>query len=230
MSVTAVIVAAGTSKRMSDGVDKLSVQLSGRSLLAWTISRFESAEIIDEIIVVTREDEIGNVKEMTISEGFQKVISVVAGGSYRQQSTQNGLSAVSNDSNVVLIHDGARPLIRTSDIKRVAESAEENGAALLAVPSKDSVKEVRDGIVTQTLPRESIWLAQTPQGFRKDLLQEAFSSAEKDGFIGTDEASLVERIGKDVAVVEGHNSNIKVTVMSDIEVVESLLKREEQIV
>lgn len=228
MSVSAVIVAAGTSKRMNDGVDKLAVQLSGKPLLAWTISRFESAEIIDEIIVVTREDDIGKVKEMTKSEGFRKVSSVVKGGAYRQQSTQNGLNAISNDSKIVLIHDGARPLIRTSDIKRIVESAEENGAALLAVPSKDSVKEVQNGIVTQTLPRESVWLAQTPQGFRKELLQEAFSSAEKEGYIGTDEASLVERLGKDVAIVEGHSSNIKVTVTSDIGVVQSLLKREEQ--
>ena len=227
MSVSAVIVAAGTSKRMNDGVDKLAVQLSGKPLLAWTISRFESAEIIDEIIVVTREDEIGTVKEMTKSEGFRKVSSVVKGGAYRQHSTQNGLNAVSKDSKVVLIHDGARPLIRTSDIKQIVASAEENGAALLAVPSKDTVKEVQNGIVTQTLPRESVWLAQTPQGFRKELLQEAFSSAEKEGYIGTDEASLVERIGKDVAIVEGHSSNIKVTVTPDIGVVQSLLKGEE---
>ncbi len=228
MSVSAIIVAAGISKRMKDGVDKLAVQLSGKPLLAWTISRFESAEIIDEIIVVTREDEIAKVKEMTKSEGFRKVSSVVEGGAYRQQSTQNGLNAVSTDSKVVLIHDGARPLIRTSDIERIVESAEENGAALLAVPSQDTVKEVQNRKVTQTLPRESLWLAQTPQGFRKELLQEAFSSAEKEGYIGTDEASLVERIGKDVTIVEGHSSNIKVTVTSDIGVVQSLLKREEQ--
>ena len=227
MSVSAVIVAAGISKRMNNGVDKLAVQLSGKPLLAWTISRFESTEIIDEIIVVTREDEIGKVKEMTKLEGFRKVSSVVKGGSYRQQSSHNGLKAISNDSKVVLIHDGARPLIRSSDIKRIAESAEENGAALLAVPSKDTVKEVQNGKVTQTLPRESVWLAQTPQGFRKELLQEAFSSAEKEGYIGTDEAALVERIGKDVTIVEGHNSNIKVTVASDIRLVQSLLKRED---
>ena len=227
MSVSAIIVAAGTSKRMNDGVDKLAVQLSGKPLLAWTISRFESAEIIDEIIVVTREDEIAKVKEMAKSEGFRKVSSIVKGGAYRQQSAQNGLNAVSKDSKVVLIHDGARPLIRTSDIKQIVASAEENGAALLAVPSKDTVKEVQNGIVTQTLPRESVWLAQTPQGFRKELLQEAFSSADKEGYIGTDEASLVERIGKDVAIVEGHSSNIKVTVTPDIGVVQSLIKGEE---
>lgn len=228
MSVSAIIVAAGTSKRMNDGVDKLAVQLSGKPLLAWTISRFESTEIIDEIIVVTREDEIAKVKEMAKSEGFRKVSSIVKGGAYRQQSAQNGLKAVSKDSKVVLIHDGARPLIRTSDIKQIVASAKENGAVLLAVPSKDTVKEVQNGIVTQTLPRESVWLAQTPQGFKKELLQEAFSSAEKEGYIGTDEASLVERIGKDVTILEGHSSNIKVTVTSDIGVVQSLLKREEQ--
>ena len=228
MSVSAVIVAAGISKRMNDGVDKLAVQLNGKPLLAWTISRFESTEIIDEIIVVTREDEIEKVEEMTRSEGFRKVSSVVKGGAYRQQSTRNGIDATSNDSDVVLIHDGARPLIRSSDIKSIAESAEENGAALLAVPSKDTVKEVQNGIVTQTLPRDSVWLAQTPQGFRKELLQEALSSAEKEGYFGTDEASLVERIGKDVTIVEGHSSNIKVTFAEDIRIVRSLLEREEQ--
>ena len=129
---------------------------------------------------------------------------------------------------MVVIYDGARPLIRTSDIKKIVESAQEYGAALLAVPSKDTVKEVRNGMVAQTLPRDSVWLAQTPQGFRKELLQEAFSSAEKEGYIGTDEASLVERIGKDVAIVEGHSSNIKVTVTSDIGVAQSLLNGKEQ--
>ena len=228
MSVSAVIVAAGNSKRMDDGIDKLAVELNGKPLLAWTISRFESTEIIDEIIVVTREDEVEKVTEMTKSEGFRKVSSIIKGGAFRQQSTQNGLNATSNDSTVVLVHDGARPLVRTSDIKRIAESAEENGAALLALPSKESVKEVQEGRVTKTLPRESIWLAQTPQGFRKELLQEALSSAEKEGYIGTDEASLVERIGEEVAVIEGHSSNIKVTVSSDIEVVRSLLEGEEE--
>ena len=228
MSVSAVIVAAGNSKRMDDGIDKLAVELNGKPLLAWTISRFESTEIIDEIIVVTREDEIEKVKELTLSEGFRKVSSIIKGGAFRQQSTQNGLNATSDDSTVVLVHDGARPLIRTSDIERIAESAEENGAALLALPSKESVKEVHDGRVTKTLPRELIWLAQTPQGFRKELLQEALSSAEKEGYVGTDEASLVERIGKEVAVVEGHGSNIKVTVSSDIRVVQSLLEGEEE--
>ena len=228
MSVSAVIVAAGNSKRMDDGIDKLAVELSGKPLLAWTISRFESTEIIDEIIVVTREDEIEKVKELTLSEGFRKVSSIVKGGAFRQQSTQNGLNATSNDSTVVLVHDGARPLIRTSDIRRIAESAEENGAVLLAVPSKESVKEVQDGRVTKTLPRESIWLSQTPQGFKKELLQKALSAAEKEGYVGTDEASLVERIGEEVAVVEGHSSNIKVTVSSDIGIVRSLLEGEEE--
>ncbi|MCH8301070.1 MAG: 2-C-methyl-D-erythritol 4-phosphate cytidylyltransferase, partial [Candidatus Marinimicrobia bacterium] len=200
----------------------------GKPLLAWTISRFESTEIIDEIIVVTREDEIEKVKELTLSEGFRKVSSIIKGGAFRQQSTQNGLNATSDDSTVVLVHDGARPLIRTSDIERIVESAEENGAALLALPSKESVKEVQEGRVTKTLPRESIWLAQTPQGFRKELLQKALSDAEKEGYVGTDEASLVERIGEEVVVVEGHSSNIKVTVSSDIEVVRSLLEGEEE--
>ena len=168
------------------------------------------------------------MKELTLSEGFRKVSSIVKGGEFRQQSTQNGLNAISNDSTVVLVHDGARPLVRTSDIKRIAESAEENGAVLLALPSNESVKEVQDGRVTKTLPRESIWLAQTPQGFRKELLQKALSAAEKEGYVGTDEASLVERIGEEVAVVEGHSSNIKVTVSSDIEVVRSLLEGEEE--
>ena len=228
MSVSAVIVAAGNSKRMDDGIDKLAVELSGKPLLAWTISRFESTEIIDEIIVVTREDEIEKVKELTLSEGFRKVSSIVKGGEFRQQSTQNGLNAISNDSTVVLVHDGARPLVRTSDIKRIAESAEENGAVLLALPSNESVKEVQDGRVTKTLPRESIWLAQTPQGFKKELLQKALSAAAKEGYVGTDEASLVERIGEEVAVVEGHSSNIKVTVSSDIGIVRALLEGEEE--
>ena len=227
MSVSAVIVAAGSSKRMNNGVDKLSLQIGGRSILAWTISRFEMTEIIDEIIIVTREEEIENVKDLAKEEGFKKISSIVRGGSHRQNSTQNGLKAVSSKTSVVLVHDGARPLIHPSDIKKIAESADKNGAALLAVRSKDTVKEVSRGRVKRTLPRESIWLAQTPQGFRKELLQEAFLSADRDEIIGTDEASLIERMGKEVVIVEGEHNNFKVTVPADVDIVRALLKREE---
>ena len=158
MSVSAVIVASGSSKRMNNGVDKLSLQIGGRSLLAWTISRFEMTEIIDEIIIVTRAEEIENVKELSKEEGFKKISSIVRGGSHRQNSTQNGLRAVSSKTGVVLVHDGARPLIHPSDIKKIAESADkklQNAIRAGRVPREGELDEqislaVKASIMTDT--------------------------------------------------------------------------------
>ncbi len=227
MSVSAVIVAAGSSKRMDNGVDKLSVMIEGRSLLAWTISRFEAVSDIDEIILVVRTESIESVREEVAgNEEFKKVNAVVAGGDQRQNSTENGLNATAEDAEIVLIHDGARPLVRAEDIDWVIQSTKENGAALLAARCKDTVKEVMDSKIIKTLSRDTLWLAQTPQGFRKDIIVDALKSAKDDGYLGTDEASLVERMGVDVSIVEGRSNNIKVTYPEDVEHIRSYLKRE----
>ena len=206
---------------MDNGVDKLLVRVNGRPLLAWTISRFESADSIDEIIIVVRKESIDFVKEELIKgEGFEKINSVVAGGMHRQDSTEIGLKAVSRESEVVLIHDGARPLVTPSDIDSLAEDVYNHGASLLATRCKDTIKEVENGKIVKTIKRDSLWLAQTPQGFRLDIIVEAIAKAKRDGFIGTDEASLVERMNIEISVVEGRSDNIKVTVQEDLKLVE----------
>jgi len=227
LSVSAVIVAAGSSMRMDNSVDKLSVLIEGRTLLAWTISRFEAVSTIDEIILVVREESLDYVRnEVVSSEGFKKVKAVVAGGDQRQNSTENGLNATAEDAEIILIHDGARPLVRTEEIDSVIRSAKENGAALLAVRCKDTVKEVMDNKIIKTLPRDTLWLAQTPQGFRRDIIVDALKSARDENYLGTDEASLVERMGVNISIVEGRSNNIKVTYPEDVEHVRSSLKRE----
>jgi len=227
MSVSAVIVAAGSSKRMDNGIDKLSVLIEGRTLLAWTISRFEDVSAIDEIILVVRAESLEYIRDEVLgNEGFEKVKAVVVGGDQRQNSTENGLKATSEDAEIVLIHDGARPLVRAEEIDSVIQSTKENGAALLAVRCKDTVKEVMDSKIIKTLSRDSLWLAQTPQGFRRGIILDALKSARDDGYIGTDEASLVERIDVDVSVVEGRSDNIKVTYPEDMDHVKAYLKKE----
>ena len=220
MAVSAVIVAAGSSKRMDNGVDKLSVRVNGKPLIAWTISRFESADSVDEIIIVAREDSLGFVEEVVNGEGFGKINSVVAGGAHRQNSTENGIMALSRESEVVLIHDGARPLVHPSDIDSLTEDVFKHGASLLATKCNDTIKEVENGKIVKTIKRDSLWSAQTPQGFRKDIIAEALAKAERDGFIGTDEASLVERMNIEISIVEGRRDNIKVTVQEDLKFVE----------
>jgi len=227
LRVSAVIVAAGSSKRMDNGVDKLSVMIEGRTLLAWTISRFEAVSIIDEIILVVRAESLDYVRdEVAGIEEFKKVKAVVQGGDQRQKSTENGLNAISEDAEIVLIHDGARPLVRAEEIASVIQSAKENGAALLAVRCKDTVKEVMDNRIIKTLPRDTLWLAQTPQGFRRDIIVDALKSAKDEGYLGTDEASLVERMGVNVSIVEGRSNNIKVTIPEDVNHIQYYLKRE----
>ena len=227
MSVSAVIVAAGSSKRMDNGVDKLSVKIEGRTLLAWTISRFEAVSTIDEIILVVKAESLEYVRdELIASEDFKKIKAVVPGGDQRQNSTENGLNAISDDTEIVLIHDGARPLVRAEEIDSVIQSTKKNGAALLAVSCKDTIKEVMDNKIIKTLPRNTLWLAQTPQGFRRNIIMDALKSARDGDYLGTDEASLVERIGVNVSIVEGRANNIKVTFPEDVEHVRSYLKRE----
>ena len=212
---------------MNNVVDKLSVRIQGRTLLAWTISRFEAVSSVDEIILVVRAESLEYVRdELIVKEGSKKVKSVVPGGDQRQNSTENGLDAISEDVQIVLIHDGARPLVRPEEIDSVIQSTKENGAALLAVRCKDTIKEVMDNTIIKTLPRDTLWLAQTPQGFRKDIIINALDSAKDEGYLGTDEASLVERLGVNVSIVEGRTNNIKVTFPEDVERIQNYLKSE----
>ena len=227
MKTYALIVAAGRSSRFGGAVPKQFRELCGRPLLAWTISRFEAAQSIDEIVVVVAEEHLLYASQTVVDPyGFAKVSKIVIGGETRQESVLKGLRALPFSTQFVAIHDGARPMVASSDIDRVVASAVKDRAAILAAPATDTVKRVRDGFVLGTLDRDSLYLAQTPQVFQYDLILQAHQNVIQEA-PATDDASLVESRGFKVRVVEPNSPNPKVTTPDDIQYVETLLRKEE---
>ncbi|HMB69566.1 MAG TPA: 2-C-methyl-D-erythritol 4-phosphate cytidylyltransferase [bacterium] len=218
----AVIVAAGRSERMS-GVEKSLAPLAGVPLLLHSVRAFDACDAVHEIVVVIREDLQARVQELLESEGVAKLAAVVKGGETRDESVRHGVSALARDVETVLVHDAARPLVTGELIRRVADAAAETGAALPGVPPVATIKREESGRCAGTVDRRTLREAQTPQGFRRDLLAKAFARAMKDGFRGTDEAACVERLGAPVTLVEGDRRNLKVTVQDDLLLAEALL-------
>ncbi|GAB7025799.1 2-C-methyl-D-erythritol 4-phosphate cytidylyltransferase [Geotalea toluenoxydans] len=232
MRAVALIPAAGMGKRMGKrmgaGMNKQYLLLDGRPILAHTLEIFEEASFVDDIYVVIPQAEIAFCREQVVEKyGFTKVRDVIAGGSERQYSVLNGIRALSGyrEDDVVIIHDGVRPFIPTKILKHSIEVASQYDGALVAVPAKDTVKTVEAGVVTGTPPRENIWLAQTPQSFRHGIISAAHEIAAAEGFLGTDDASLVERMGRQVHVVMGDYRNIKITTPEDMLLAETFLKK-----
>lgn len=223
----ALIPAAGMGKRMGASINKQYLQLNGLPIVARTISVFEASPEIDTIFLVIPEAEIPYCREHVVEAcGFSKVAAIVAGGKERQNSVMNGLKAMHSllaDDDVVVIHDGVRPLITREILCESIRVARVSDGALVAVPAKDTIKTVREGIVVNTPDRETLWQAQTPQSFRFDVIYKAHLSAELDGFTGTDDASLVERCGGSVRIVRGDYRNIKITTPEDLVLAESFL-------
>jgi len=189
---------------------------------------FESAPFVDDIYLIIPEDEIPYCREKVVERfGFAKVRRIVAGGSERQHSVLNGLRAVEQvgADDPVIIHDGVRPFIPLSIIESSVETARIHDGALVAVPVKDTVKVVKDGVVIETPPRETLWLAQTPQTFRYGVIRAAHEQADTDRWLGTDDASLVERLGKSVRIVPGVYGNFKITTPEDLVLAEAFLKK-----
>jgi 2-C-methyl-D-erythritol 4-phosphate cytidylyltransferase len=221
----ALIPAAGMGKRMAAGQNKQYLQLAGMPILARTVALFERSSAIDAIWIISPEDEIPYCqREVVAAFGFAKVRGVVAGGAERQHSVMNGLRAmVAADDDVVLIHDGVRPFVPEAVLERSIDVARTTDGALVAVPVKDTVKVVHHGIIRDTPARETLWLAQTPQAFRYGVIRAAHEIAEAEGWLGTDDASLVERLGKKVHVVLGDYRNLKITTPEDLLLAETLL-------
>lgn len=220
----AIVLAAGSGRRMGAEVPKQFLDLVGRPVLAHTLKAFEEAVCIDTVILVTAKGYVDTCRER-FGPAFEKVVTVVSGGAERQDSVGAGLQAVGEDAGVVAIHDGARPLIRAEEIEAVVDAARKTGAAVLGTPVTDTVKEVEAGQVAQTLDRSRLWAVQTPQAFRADVIRRAHAAARADGFLGTDDGALVERLGEPVAVVLGRQDNVKVTTPEDLGTAEDLLKR-----
>jgi 2-C-methyl-D-erythritol 4-phosphate cytidylyltransferase/2-C-methyl-D-erythritol 2,4-cyclodiphosphate synthase len=222
----ALIPAAGMGKRMGSSINKQYLLLGGKPILAHTLQLFEDAGFIDEIYPIVPEEEIDYCRAEVVERyGFTKVKQIVAGGAERQHSVLNGLQAIAapDADDLVLIHDGVRPFVPLEVVRRSIEIAMEHQGALVAVPVKDTVKVARDGFAVGTPPREALWLAQTPQVFRYGIIRAAHESASAEGFLGTDDASLLERVGVSSHIVIGDYRNIKITTPEDMILAEAFL-------
>lgn len=223
--VTAIFPAAGASRRMKIGKNKNFLELDGEKILLRTLKTFSQVERINFFIVVVAENEIDDVKNFLSAEKNLKPYKIVVGGSERQYSVANGLKFVPSDSEIILIHDAARPLVTLQTIEDVINAAEKFGGAIAAVHEKNTIKIIdEENFVRETPPRSEIVSVQTPQGFRKEILFRAYEEAEKNNFLGTDDASLVERIGGKIKIVWSDYSNIKITTPEDLEIAETFLK------
>lgn len=213
--VAAIIAAAGSGSRMKSDQNKQFIMLGGAPVLAHTVSAFEEAESIDEIIIVTRECDILLARDLVEDYGFSKVSCIIAGGATRQESVFKGLKAVSEGTSIVAIHDGARPFISPDKIDEAVQAAAVCGAAAVGVRVKDTVKVVdENNIITQTLDRAGLWQIQTPQVFKYDIILRAHT--ENVDANATDDCALVESAGTKVTMLEGSYSNIKITTKEDL--------------
>jgi len=229
--VSAVVAAAGLSKRFSTHGKKQFATLGGKPLLTYCLSTFESNELIANVVVVVPEDEISHSRELFESLGFEKITSVVGGGERRHVSVRNGFRAVPPDSDMVLIHDAARPFVDNDTIKRVIEQCSRTGASICAVPVTDTLKRAdeRNSFVSGTIPRERLWRAQTPQIFRREILEEIYRSGHIKKLDATDESALVEAEGIQVGMVMGSSLNMKITTAADFEIAELIVSRGETV-
>lgn len=217
--VSAIIVAAGGGKRF--GSPKQLSLLKGKTVLDWSLERFETHQAVDEIVLVIREEQR---REKSLAH-YKKIVAVVEGGKKRQDSVLNGFMMIDpKKAGIVLVHDGARPLVSQDLISRVIDATSQKGAAIPALPVEETVKEVAGEEVLRTLERQELFRVQTPQGFFYSVLKKALEKASEQGYYCTDEASLVERIRRKVYIVEGDPKNIKITVPEDLRVAEAFLE------
>lgn len=227
MKTVAIIPAGGSGRRMGSGIPKQYLLLGGIPVLVHTLQVFQSSPVVDEIFLVVPEGDIPEVRNAIVGRyNLFKVSLIVAGGAERQDSVRNALAHLREEHGIVLVHDGVRSFVSGELIQRVVAAAEADGAVAVGVQVKDSVKEVNSaGWVIKTVTREGLWLTQTPQAFRKPLILAAYERAAADGFCGTDDASLVERMGVPVRMIPGDYDNIKVTTPEDLTLGEAILCR-----
>lgn len=224
MAYQVIIPAAGQGKRMGAGKNKLLLELNGVPIFIHTLMVFENDDQCEGIILSISPQDEETIKSLLAKYGIRKVTAIVYGGKERQHSVYNGLKAARSEG-IILVHDGARPFIEVPFIQELVKVAKEYGAAVIAVPVKDTIKRVHQSQVIETVDRSSLWAIQTPQAFRVSLLLEAHEKAIEIDFLGTDEASLVERINHPVKIVEGSYDNIKLTTKEDIYFAEAIIKK-----
>jgi 2-C-methyl-D-erythritol 4-phosphate cytidylyltransferase len=234
MKVSVILPAAGLGTRMGRAVPekagtsrKQFMLLEGSPILLHTIRKFVSSPEVSEIVVALRAEDLEWVRDLLEREHFPKPVRLVEGGDSRQASVQNALATLDPGTELVAVHDAVRPFIEHSVLEKVFAEAQETGAAIVGIVPVDTVKQVHRNKIRQTIPRERLILAQTPQVFRFDLLKQAFAKAREDSFAGTDESSLVERLEQvEVSVIPGSDRNIKITKPSDMDLARLFLAEE----
>ncbi|MBT2583612.1 2-C-methyl-D-erythritol 4-phosphate cytidylyltransferase [Planococcus sp. ISL-109] len=215
MNYTVVLPAAGSGKRMKANRNKLLLELSSKPIFIYTLEVFDRDPNCDGMWLAVKEDERQLIEDYVERYSIKKVKGYATGGAERQDSVRAGLEMV-EPCDIVLVHDAARPFISPAVISELVQQASESGAAIAGVPVKDTIKKVRDGLITETVDRQDLWMIQTPQAFRYELLLEAALLAQADAFLGTDEAMLVERTGHAVQIVESTYENVKMTTPDDL--------------
>ncbi|MDD5086965.1 MAG: 2-C-methyl-D-erythritol 4-phosphate cytidylyltransferase [Candidatus Nanoarchaeia archaeon] len=223
MKNIAIIAGAGNGERMGN-IDKVFLKINEKPILTYSISCFEKSYLVDEIILVVKENKINDVRQLTDDYNFKKVKEIVSGGKTRQESVYNGLKKIKS-AGIVVVHDAARPFIDEKTIEDCIKNAEEYKAAIVAFPIKDTVKRGYD-FVEKTIDRNNLYLTQTPQAFEYKILKKAYENAKNNNFNGTDDSSLVERIGQKVKIIPGSIKNIKITTPEDIYFAENLIKKQ----
>ncbi|MGE7907913.1 2-C-methyl-D-erythritol 4-phosphate cytidylyltransferase [Peribacillus sp. NPDC094092] len=221
-----VIPAAGQGKRMKAGKNKLFIELSGIPIIVYTLRVFEEDPDCRGIILSINPAEKDYFSQLIAAYGLKKVKKLVMGGKERQQSVYNGLQHAGEE--IILVHDGARPFINHGQISELTTAASLHGGAVIAVPVKDTIKKASNNKVVETVERASLWAVQTPQAFRVSILKSAYEQAEAEAFLGTDDASLLERIGEQVVIIEGNYDNIKITTQEDLYFAEAILHKQQR--
>lgn len=222
---TAIILAAGRGTRMKAEMNKQYLLLKGRPIIAHTIDVFEKSPLIDEIILVINKNDIEVCKKNILEKyKFKKVKKVIIGGKERQRSVYNGILEVNEEAEIILIHDGARPIVSEQIIERCINGAKKHGAVSAGVPIKETIKIMKaDRFVDFTPKRENVWITQTPQAFKTETIKKAHEIAIEENILGTDDAMLIEYMGEKVKMVEGDYENIKITTPEDLMTVEAIL-------
>lgn len=227
MDTSVIIVCAGSSTRMQ-GRNKILLPLGDSSVIGNTMKAFQNCESVREIIIVAREGDIPEIKAEAQRVGITKLSECVTGGATRQESVISGMRCISKETEYIAVHDGARPLVKPEHIEKTIRDARVFGGAALGVPVKDTIKVVDDGLVTDTPPRSSLYITQTPQVFRKKLYFEGVDFAMEHGLDFTDDCQLAEAVGGKIYMTAGDYTNIKITTPEDIMLAETLLKSERE--
>ncbi len=222
MRVIAIILAAGSGVRMRSEVNKHLLPLAGKPVIVHTLLAFERCAAIDAIVLVTSVENVTAYRALIAEHSIGKVSHIALGGDTRQASAHNGLRAA-GECDIVLLHDGARPLIAQREIEAIIRDAAEYGGAVVAVPAKDTTVRAREGFIEAQLDRSTLWQVQTPQGFKATIIREAYEAAARDGVQSTDDTGLVTRLGGTVKITPGAYANIKITTPEDLIIAEALL-------